>query len=206
MFSDIVMPKNNEAEFIEVAAKLGIKKLYFLYDFDGYNEEKIQLKLNEIKNKTVGIGVGFVVSRNNLDKSGKKPKFLFAKSSEKDRFFIESKKIKLIYGFEDLHKKDYLHQRASGLNHVMCELAKKNNVIVGFSYGSLLNKDSLETSLLIGRMSQNISLCRKYKVKTMIGCFSSSAFDLRAHHDVISLFKVFGMDGNIAKSSLVYNF
>jgi len=30
MASDIIIPKNNEAEFIEIAAKLGIKKLYFL--------------------------------------------------------------------------------------------------------------------------------------------------------------------------------
>ena len=45
MFSNIVTPKNNEEEFIEIASKLGIRKLYFLYDFEDSN------KLESIDNK-----------------------------------------------------------------------------------------------------------------------------------------------------------
>ena len=44
MFADIVIPKNNELEFIELALKLKLKKIYFLYDFDVYLDEKIPKK------------------------------------------------------------------------------------------------------------------------------------------------------------------
>ena len=110
----------------------------------------------------------------------------------------------MIYGFEGLGRKDYLHQRASGLNHIMCELARKNNIYVGFSYSSLLNNEA-NSPVLIGRMIQNIKLCQKYKVKTAIGAFAENPFDLRAPHDLFNLFKIFGMDEGNVKNSLNYN-
>lgn len=190
MFSDIVIPKNNEAEFIEVAAKLGIKKLILLYDFDGYDEEKIQKKLDSAENKKVNIEIGFLVSQKNLNKAAKISRFLAAKSSEKDRFFIESKKVKIIYGFEESGKKDFMHQRASGLNHILCELAAKNHVAIGFSYSSITNNKN--PAVIIGRMMQNIGLCRKYKASQTIASFSSNPFELRQPHDIISLFRLLG--------------
>ncbi len=192
MHSDMVLPKNNEAEFIEIASKLGIKRLYFLYDFDDYDEEKIQRKLDAIENNKINAETGILVNQRNLNKAAKKSRFLVAKSSEKDRLFIESKKIKIIYGFEESGKKDYFHQRASGLNHVLCELARKNDVAVGFSYSSVISNKN--PALIIGRMMQNISLCKKYKVDTLITSFSSNPFELRQPHDVSSLFKLLGAD------------
>ena len=203
MFFDIVLPKNNEEEFIEIASKLDVKKLYFLYDFNSYNEEKTNKKLEPIKNhKNIIIETGFIVNQKNINKALQKSKLLVVKSSDKDRFFIESKKIKLIYRFEEFHKKDYMHQRASGLNHIICQLANKNNVTIGFSYSSLFNKNPADTPLLIGRMMQNITLCQKYKVKTAIGSFSDKPFDLRATYDITSLFAMLGMDGKRIKESL----
>src|SRR3989344_499802 len=189
MHSDITIPQNNEAEFAEIASKLGIKKLYFLYESNNFSEEKINKKLELIKEKfNLNFETGIIV-----------------KNQDKDRFLIESKKVKLIYGFEELGRKDYLHQRASGLNHIMCELARKNNVFIGFSYGSLLNGE-VKASLVLGRMTQNIKLCRKYKVKTIIGSFAENPFDLRAPHDLANLFKMFGMDERNVKASFSYNF
>lgn len=189
---DIVIPKNNEAEFIELALKLSIKKLYFLYDFDYYDQEKVKKKLDSIKSR-MEIEIGFIANQKNLNKSFHQSKLLVVRSSDKDRFFIESKKIKIIYGFEGVNREDYIHQRASGLNHVLCEMAAKNNVAVGFPYISLFNKTPEESSLIIGRMMQNIKLCQKYKVKIVIGSFSSKPFDLRAPHDIRALFAMLGM-------------
>ena len=202
MLSDIIIPNNNEAEFVEIASKLGIKKLHFLYDFNDYNEEKVQKKLLSIKNHhNISIETGIIVNQKNLNKAQQQSKFLVAKSSDKDRFFIESKKIRLIYGLEEASKNDYLHQRASGLNHITCELSKKNNVSIGFSYSSLFN-NSHAASLLMGRMMQNINLCRKYKVKTIIGSFSNNPFHLRSPHDLSCLFALFGMNNKQIRESL----
>ena len=190
MSSDIVIPKNNEAEFIEVAAKLGIKKLHLLYDFDDYNEEKIKKKLDYIENKKISIEIGFLINQKNLNKAAKISRFLVAKSSDKDRFFIESKKVKIIYGFEESGRRDFMHQRASGLNHILCELASKNNVAIGFSYSSIINNKN--PAVIIGRMMQNIGLCKKYKVNITIASFSSNPFELRQPHDILSLFRLLG--------------
>lgn len=190
MISDIVIPKNNEAEFIEVAAKLNIKKLCFLYEFDDYNEEKIQKKPDYTENKKINIEIGFLITQKNINKAAKISRFLVAKSSEKDRFFIESKKVKIIYGFEESGKRDFMHQRASGLNHILCELAAKNHVVIGFSYRSIINNKN--PAVTMGRMMQNIGLCRKYKASQIIASFSSNPFELRQPHDILSLFRLLG--------------
>lgn len=202
---DIVLPKNNEAEFIEVASKLGIKKLYFIYDFDEFDKDKINKKSESIENKNIDIKTCLLINQKNLNKSYNQSKLLVVKSSEQDRHFIESKKIRLIYGFEETPKKDYLHQRASGLNHHICELANKNNVAVGFSYSSLFNKNLIFASAIIGRMIQNIKLCQKYKVKMVTGSFSDKPFDVRAPHDIASLFAMLGMDGKKVNEPLMFN-
>ena len=202
MFTEIVLPNDNEQEFIDIALKLNIKKLYFLYNFDEYDKNKIQEKIDSAENKKINLQIGLIVNQKNINKALQQSKLLVAKSSDKDRLFIESKKIKLIYGFEEIHKKDFLHQRASGLNHIICELASKNNVDIGFSYSSLFNKNHTYASQLIGRMMQNISLCRKYKVKTIIGCFSNNPFHLRSPHDLISLFTLSGMNIKNTKESI----
>ena len=203
MFTDIVLPDDNEAEFAETASKLGIKKMYFLYDFNYYNEDKVEKKLASIKNQhSISIETGIIVNQKNLNKAQHQSRLLAAKSSDSDRFFVESKKIKLIYGFEETNKKDYLHQRASGLNHVICELANKNNVAIGFSYSSLLNKNPGIVSLIMGRMAQNIALCQKYNVKTIVGSFSQNPFHLRNPQDLASLFTLLGMSAKNIRDSL----
>lgn len=202
MFTDIAFPRNNEGEFAETASKLGIKKLYFVYDFNEYNEEKIQKKLDALKQNGISTKAALLVNQKNMDKAMRHSKLLVVKSSDKDRFFIESKKIKLVYAFEETNKKDYINQRASGLNHITCEIARNNNVAIGFCYSSLLNKNDQAILLLIGRMIQNISLCRKYRVKTIIGSFSEKPLELRAPYDIISLFAILGMDSKIVRDSL----
>lgn len=200
MLREIVIPNNNEAEFAEIASKLGIKKLIFLYGFDDFNE-KLQKRVEELNGyKGIRVEIGLIVNQKNIKKSRKNQGLIVAKSSGKDRFFIESGKVDLMYGFEEISNKDYLHQRASGLNHILCDLLKRNGITVGFSYGSL--GKSQETPLLIGRMMQNIMLCQKYRVKTAIASFSGNQYSLRSPHDVISLFSLLGMDTKTAKESL----
>ena len=206
MFRDIVIPKNNETEFIEIAAKLGIRKLYFLYEFDDYNNDSVNKKLGLVKDhKDINVEIGLIVDQKNLSKASKFSKSLVVKSSEHDRFFIESKKVKLIYGFEEAGKKDYMQQRASGLNHVLCELINKNNVVIGFSYGSILSVPQTIISMIIGRMMQNIRLCKKYKCNFVISSFSDNPMHLRSPHDILSFFKMLGLNDKNFKDSNLFH-
>lgn len=202
MLREIATPNNNESEFIGIASKLGVKKIYFFYDFDKYWLENTENKLSSIQNNSkINIETGFIVDPKSMKKASTISNILIAKSSDNDRFFIESGKVRIIYGFEEPHKKDFLHQRASGLNHVICELAKRNNVAIGLSYAELFKNPS-KSPALIGRMMQNIALCQKYKMKIVIGSFSENPFDMRQHHDVMSLFAMLGMNVKIIKESL----
>jgi len=203
MFADFVFPDGNEEKFIEIAIKLGISKLYFIYDSE--DKKKNNIKNSEFgRNKHINIRIGFIPNKktSNLEKS----ELMIAKSSDNDRFLIESGKLNLIYGFEQATRKDFMSQKASGLNHIICEAANKNKVAIGFSYSSIINEPGFKKSVILGRMMQNIMLCRKYKVRALIGSFHSNPYMLRSPHDLISLFSTLGMDKKKSISSLNSSF
>ena len=98
-------------------------------------------------------------------------------------------------------RKDFMHQRNSGLNHVLCALAKENNVAIGFSFSSILH--STQRAKDMGRMMQNILLCRKYKIPMVIGSFAKDAWDVRNEKDLQAFFQVLGMTGKEVQMNFV---
>ena len=180
MFEEIVFPKNNEKEFIEIAEKLGTKKITFLYNLEDY-------KPKHNFDTDIEIKTGIISKTSNTSHAFKMSKFVAAKSSQYDRELIEGKKISMIYGFEESPRRDSMHQQASGLNHIMCTLAKSSNVAIGFSYSSLQNNP-----MITGRMMQNLKLCKKYKNNVLVGSFATNPLQLRSRYDVASLFRLIG--------------
>ena len=61
---DIVIPGNNEEEFIAIARKLGYKTLYFLYNYDDYQSKK----KNFADNADIKIVNGILADSKNLKK------------------------------------------------------------------------------------------------------------------------------------------
>src|SRR3989338_11038963 len=72
-----------------------------------------------------------------------------------DRKAFEKKKDIIVYNLED-QKRDFIHFRNSGLNQVLCKLAKKNNIAVAFNFNLVLNNDEMSRSQILGRMMQNV--------------------------------------------------
>lgn len=184
---DIVIPDNNEEEFISIAGKLGYKTLYFLYDYSSYPNKK-----NEFADS---LGIKVV---SGILADGNKPKkikndanngvFVAARSSYNDKEVMEGALASLIFSFEESQRKDFIHQRASGLNHILCSLARKNSVSIGFSFSSVLHaKDKHE---ILGRITQNLRICKQFKVSTTIASFATDPYEMRSMHDLLSLFKV----------------
>lgn len=195
---DIVIPANNEEEFVEIAEKLGYKALCFLYGVNEYSN--VQKK---VESKKIKIYTGILADSNNINKIkgkfGNTKVFVAVKSSNNDREIIEKSKADMIFSFEDSTKKDFIHQRASGINHILCKFAKKNNLIIGFSLNSILN--SKNKHVILGRMIQNIKICKKFKVKPIIASFAEKPFDMRSAHDLKSLFGILGYENpNFLKS------
>jgi RNase P/RNase MRP subunit p30 len=192
---DIVIPNGNEEEFVTIAEKLGFKGLCFLYDANDYlAKRKIENKKSKIK-----IYKGVLTNPKNIGKIKTNLKdnntFIAIKSSNNDRDVIEKSGAGIIFSLEDDLRRDFIHQRASGLNHIMCKLAKQNNVIIGFSIKSILNFE--KKHVVLGRIAQNIKICRKFKTKILVASFAEKPFEMRSVHDIISLFGFLGLKGNI---------
>lgn len=99
------------------------------------------------------------------------------------------------------NRKDFMHQRNSGLNHVLCALAKENNVAIGFSFSAILRAQHRDK--MLGRIMQNILLCRKYKLPMVIGSFAKNSWELRNEKDLQAFFRVLGMTGKEVQMDFV---
>ena len=63
--------------------------------------------------------------------------------------------------------KDMLYQRNSGLNQVLCKIAKKNDITLTIDFKELKG-DKKEQAITLSRIMQNIKLIKKYKNKLKI--------------------------------------
>lgn len=199
---DIVLPQNNEKEFTQMAEKLGYNTLIFLY--------KTEKEIKQTTSNQIKIKPGIITTN-----GGKGKHLTFLQSGEKDQQIIENNPTNAFFGFESKAEKDYIHQRASGLNNIMCELARKNDVLVCFSFNQLLKSYKTKSKLnivqqdttmvraqILGRMMQNIKLCRKHNVKTAIASFATTPYEMRAPKDLQAMFQVLGMHLEDARKAI----
>ncbi|MCK4589226.1 MAG: hypothetical protein KAT77_02200 [Nanoarchaeota archaeon] len=178
MKTDIVLPSGNENEFIELGRRLGFEKLIFVYeelsDFkvieselkidycvlvSEKNKKNLVKKINKIKQK------GFLV-------------LVKAEDEKFNRFVLERTRVDMIYGLELSRRKDAMHYRRSGLDQVLCKIAKERGKKVVFSLKEIFNP------LVLGRMIQNIKFCKKYKVNFLFGSFAEKIGEMRSEHDL----------------------
>ena len=108
------------------------------------------------------------------------------------RGIFENKFVDIVTGLESIEEKDDLHYRKSGLDHVLCNLANKNGISVGFSFFDVLN--AKDRGKIIGRMMQNAMLCKKYKVNVLVASFSTDKYDFRLRNDLEAFGRVIGID------------
>jgi len=186
---DIVFPDKNEQEFISLAQTLGYKELIFVYD----NPSKFYKKSSQ-----VGITNALLCAPRKVQNC--KADLVFVQSSPEDRFVIEKTKADLLFGFESIAAKDKTHQRVSGLNHILCRFAAQTGKKLAFDFNMILK--ARNKAVLLGRMKQNIKLCRKYKVKTVIASFAKDPLEMRSPKDLQSFFVLLGMHPAEAKKSL----
>ncbi len=220
-FMDIVVPHGNERDFISMASRLSISKLCFLYPLEYFSGSGKSLPSHphlsaEANEKGVEIFFGALANdRKSLERL-KSQRSQKAKSpSAPQPFFISafraqpqgteepfrSRQLDMVFGLESLERKDSLHFRRSGLNHVLCSLAKSSNVSVAFSFSDILSSSGMLRGMVLGRMRQNIMLCRKYRVPMLIASFSSGPYGMRPLHELLEFFHVIGMSQGEAVSS-----
>jgi len=187
MSTDIVFPNGNEREFIQMAERLGISELVLAYSRPP----------NALSSSTPKLKVrsAILAQPNQVQATKHKAGFVITKAAanEQDRFLFEKAKPSIIFDLEQSARPDGLFQRNSGLNHIMAALAAKNEITIGFSFSSILNSSGFRRAQIIGRMAQNLVLCRKYKVKTLFASFAHSPPEMRSEHDLKSFFGLLGV-------------
>ena len=93
-------------------------------------------------------------------------KIVIGGDDNKNRKAVENKNIDILLSPEKTRKQDFMHYRDSGLNQVLCKLAYKNKVAIGFNFDDVL--DSRDRASVLGKMMQNVKLCRKYNARMVI--------------------------------------
>jgi RNase P/RNase MRP subunit p30 len=192
---DIVFPDKNEKDFIDVAEALGYTDLIFVY------EHKFPAQKAKFKTK-LKLHDALLVQPKKVISAKSKSKLVFVKAEEDNRFVLEKAKPDLVFALEEAQKRDFVHQRGSGLNHILCRIAKDNKIRIGFSFSSVLNSNGMSQAQILGRMQQNIQFCRKYKCKMVIASFAKSPYEMRAPKDLMAFFTELGMHQKEAKDAL----
>lgn len=105
---------------------------------------------------------------------------LRAGDNEFNRKILEYGRFDILLSVESGRRKDGLKQLDSGLNHVLAEIAAKNNVAIGVDMEKIRELKNREKAVHLAKISQNIRLCRKTKTKIkMVGIIDKlDAFSL----------------------------
>ncbi len=190
MAIDIVFPRDNEKALIDIAKQLGYSELCFVYSKD---LDRKRVKVAALQKKT---GIMLFIGSDRKEKAD----LAVVMAGADNRETIERAKTDLIFGLEATGKRDFAFSRNSGLNQVLCKLAKDKGVMIGLSFSDVLRSKSPQT--VLGRMKQNITLCRKYKTGMVIASFAKDPFEMRSPHDLAAFFVCAGMDTNDAQKAL----
>ena len=116
-----------------------------------------------------------------------------------NRKILEIKDVDIITDLEQHNRKDYIKQRDSGLNEILCKLAKQNNIKIGINLKNIQNLTPSQKAIILARIKQNIQLCKR--TKTPIIILDKEKF---TKQEIISFFLTLGASTKQAKQSL-YN-
>lgn len=158
MFEVLITNQNKELE--EQAKKAGFESVFFIDNerivlIETGNKEDLRKRIASANAKNKKIVV-------------------MGSNDEVNRIAAEDKRVSVILHPEISRKEDFIHYRNSGLNHVLCRSMKNNGVAMGISYDSIKSLNGQKKAEAIGRIMQNIRLCRKYKTPIVLASFGKS--------------------------------
>lgn len=132
-----------------------------------------------------------------LSSYGKEKVIVISKGDDFNRSILENNKVDVLVFREFNLRRDRLKQRDSGLNHVLCRLAKDNNISIGLDLNELTFRINKSDTEYLGRIIQNIRLCNKYKVKIVLSNISSID-----KNSLIGLLESLGMSSSMANYAI----
>ncbi len=101
-------------------------------------------------------------------KKEKKTIIVKAQTPEFNRKMFENPDVNIITNLEQHNRKDKLKQRDSGLNEILCKLAKKNKIKIGININNLKKQEKKQKAIILSRIIQNIKLCKRTKTPIIL--------------------------------------
>jgi hypothetical protein len=194
---DIIFPEDNEKQFIELAEKLDWEGLCFVYR----HRKDIREKLSSLNLATkLKLFIGILADPRDIGKANAVADLVIVESTETDQHILEKSAPDIMFGMELLDKKDSLHYRKSGLNQVLCRLANKKKVIFAMPLSMIILAE--DKPKILGRIMQNIVLCRKFKASQLVCSFSRHPYEMKPSNDLMSLAVSLGMNPSDAKKAV----
>ena len=91
---------------------------------------------------------------------------------------------------ERLTKKDHMHYRNSGFNHITARFCKENNIALIIDLNELKNKikKKKELSLQLGRIKQNIKIAEKFKLNIVVTNFPKKVSEIESFYELRDFF------------------
>ena len=139
-------------------------------------------------------------------------KILIRKVSIEDdiKTLIENSLCSIFHGLEFHSKIDYMHHRNSGFNQVIGRYFSDNRLFYGFDMGKLFrkgmsssDKDLYQSGRVMGRITQNSVIAKKYNVPFIVMSFASSPLDMIFYNDMISFFELFNLSNSYFRNSFL---
>lgn len=204
MFADIVFPKGNEEEFIRLAKRLSIGAICFAYEYHRKDDHKERAERIRRLQESSGIELsyGLMAKRGETREARKFADLILVRSTPENREALEQKEVDSLFGLEDNPRQDSMHYRYSSLNQVLAHIAQENNTLISFPFRMCLLAESERRAVLMGRISQNIRICRKYKAPAALASFAAEPFEMRNPSDLLSFGIVLGMTPGQAKAAI----
>ena len=171
---DIVLPKKNEDQLLAKAKELGSEPM-FAYSICDW---------------TPGSGLHIAASKpkelDSVRKKAKQAAFVVASSTDEKtiRLIRDAKWIKYFTNIETSTGSDHSHYRRSNFNQVLAKLAKDTSKTYLVDFSHILKIEGKKRKLLLGRIAQNIKICKKYKVPVGIATFATDPYELRNPSDL----------------------
>jgi len=207
MYIDLIMSDGNESEFVDMAEKLGYSRLCFVYDSSSLKTKKADASWvtgikKKYSNAKIKVYAGVSCGPKEVQRYSTWFDLTLCKSSEDNRAVLERFRPDIIYDLEYHGKSDFLHNKNSGINHIMAKIAAKNGVGIGTSLSKFICSSKQDRVKITPRIKQNIVLCRKTKARFLVFSAASSPYMMRAPGEVISFLGTLGMIPTEAKESM----
>lgn len=104
-------------------------------------------------------------------------------NDEINRACLEHKKTTALASPEYNRTRDYNNYRNSGLNQVLCKIARDNKKTIIENFSDIVG-DKKNKAIILGRMMQNARLCKKYKVNFILGVITEKENQLISNYEI----------------------